>query len=94
MNEENGELRFVAPREFSLALESGDLKKLVEKAAGRPLKISVSAGEGAADSGTPAAGAMDDDQETERRALAHQEIRHFRELFPGSQVRTVRNLKQ
>ncbi len=33
------------------------------------------------------------EDETTRRALAHPDVQRFRELFPDSEVRVVRNLK-
>ncbi len=88
-----GELCFRAPREFLLTLRSGDLKKLVEGVAGRPMKIKVEVGETAA---APAPGEDDArvDDEAAARALADPEVQKFRQLFPGSRVRAVRNLKQ
>ena len=35
-----------------------------------------------------------EDDATAERALAHPEVQRFQELFPDSQVRTVRNLKE
>jgi len=95
VREDNGELHLIGPREFTLALRSGDLKKLAEEVAGRPLKIKVSTGEEVAASASPAAGTGDDEEQAaRRRALEHPEVQRFRELFPGSQVRVVRNLKE
>ena len=34
------------------------------------------------------------DEEASQRALENPEVKRFQELFQGSQVRTVRNLKQ
>jgi len=34
------------------------------------------------------------EDEVSQRALAHPEVRRFQELFPGAQVRAVRNLKE
>jgi hypothetical protein len=34
------------------------------------------------------------DDATAERALGHPEVQRFQELFPGSQVRTVRNLRE
>jgi len=81
-------------REFSLTLKDKDkrLAGIVKELAGRPLKISVRIVEPAA---TPAAAdPKDNEDETVRRALSHPEVERFRQLFPDSQVRAVRNLKE
>lgn len=90
--ESGSEVRITAPREFTLSLKSPELKAVVEAVRGGPSKIRVQAGGGEA----PAAGAREDDEEGEltRRALEHPGVRRFQELFPGSQVRTIRNLRE
>ncbi|MBI3680419.1 MAG: DNA polymerase III subunit gamma/tau [Acidobacteria bacterium] len=90
IHERPGELEFVAAREFAMALRSGDLQKAVEALAGKPLKITVRVAESAA----TAAAVKAPEDETTHRALDNPEVRRYRELFPGSEVRTVRNLKE
>ncbi|MFN3326911.1 MAG: DNA polymerase III subunit gamma/tau [Bryobacteraceae bacterium] len=99
VTEENGELFFVTPREFSFAMKSGDVERVARQISGRPVKINVTLGEpivgaseaaGASASGGGPAGK----DEASERALAHPEVKRFQELFPESQVRTVRNLKE
>ncbi len=94
LKESAGELRFQAPGEFHLALRSADLREFVERLASRPMKIVVEAGE--PDSQPPAVrpALAVDDGELARRAMAHPEVQRFQELFPGSHVRAVRNLKE
>jgi hypothetical protein len=41
----------------------------------------------------PARPSAPDTDEVAARALEHPEVKRFQELFPDSQVRTVRNLK-
>jgi hypothetical protein len=64
----------------------------VEKVAGRPLRISYVPNETAA--APKAAAAASNDDEVTQRALDNPEVQSFQEQFPGSQVRTVRNLKE
>ena len=87
--ESNGELQFVTPQEFSLALNEKDILKVVQKIAGRPMRIKITLGNPDA-AAAPIAKAKDDVAE---RALAHPDVKRFQELFPDAQVRTVRNLK-
>ena len=86
-------MRLLASREFMLALRSNDLQKVIYKVAGRPIKIAVTVGE-ASSAPDPAQARAELDEETSERALGNPEVKRFQELFQGSQVRTVRNLKQ
>ena len=93
ITEADGELRLVAPREFGLALRSKELRQLVQNIAGKPLKVTFTAGEavGRKEPETDRAQAV---EEATKRALADPEVQRFREVFPASEVRVVRNLKQ
>jgi DNA polymerase-3 subunit gamma/tau len=91
-----GELHFETPKDFLLGMKADDLNKAVKQIAGRPFRIKVTpaaAGEAAAAPARPATAAAEPDDELTRRALAHEEVRRFRETF-GGQVRLVRNLKE
>jgi len=94
VTEANGELHFITPREFSVAMKEADINQAVRKIVGKPLKIKVTIGEVAAqnqDQVASAPAAQEDD--VSRRALANPEVQSFREMF-GGEVRTVRNLKE
>jgi len=57
--------------------------------------VKVTVGEGSAPAPAPAAApSAQDDEETLARALAHPDVQRFQEMFPGSLVRAVRNLKE
>jgi DNA polymerase-3 subunit gamma/tau len=90
VTESNGELQFVTPEEFSLAMNEKDILKIVQKIAGRPMRIKIALGMPDAVA-APITKAKDDVAE---RALAHPEVKRFQELFPDAQVRVVRNLKE
>jgi DNA polymerase III subunit gamma/tau len=90
VSESNGELQFVTPEEFGLAMNEKDILKVVQKIAGRPMRIKIALGKPDA-AATPMEKKKDDVTE---RALADPEVRRFQELFPDAQVRAVRNLKQ
>ena len=89
--ESNGELQFTTPEEFKLALNEKDMLKVVQKVAGRPMRIKITLGAPNV-SETPKAKPPQDD--VSERALAHPEVRRFQEMFPDAQVRVVRNLKE
>lgn len=88
-------IEITAPEEHELSLSQADLLKAL-KAVGntkRP-KITFQAGfvaESAAK--TAKANAATEDEATER-ALSHPEVKRFQETFKGSEVRSVRNLKE
>ncbi|HTC90584.1 MAG TPA: DNA polymerase III subunit gamma/tau [Bryobacteraceae bacterium] len=91
VTESNGELQFVTPEEFRLAMNEKDILKVVQKIAGRPMRIKISFGEPDRVEAAPLAKAKDDVSE---RALSHPDVKRFQELFPDAQVRVVRNLKE
>jgi len=92
VEEAEGELRFKAGREYSLALKSKELAEVVRELGGPQWKAVYVPGESNGPE-TSANGGADDDEARER-ALSHPEVQRYREVFPDSQVRTVRNLKQ
>ncbi len=95
VTESGGELVFVTPAAFRIAMSEKDLARAAEKAFGRAMRVKVTIGEGSA----PAAGetvkatAMEA-SDAAPRALAHPEVKRFQEAFPGAQVRAVRDLKE
>jgi DNA polymerase III subunit gamma/tau len=91
VTEARGELHFLAPEEFALAMNEKDILKAVQKIAGRPMRIKVKLGTPEAHA-APALNRPPDD--VSERALAHPEVRRFQEMFPDAQVRVVRNLKE
>ena len=68
----------------------------MEKVAGRAVRIAFVPSESPAAPPPPAkadAPVTGDDAAT-KRALENPEVKSFQEQFPGSQIRTVRNLKE
>jgi hypothetical protein len=65
----------------------------VRRVAGRAVRIALKVGD-AAPAGPSAVKAPAKTDEAAERALAHPEVKRFQELFPESQVRAVRNLKE
>jgi hypothetical protein len=96
IEEAPGEVRFAAPREFTLSLRSPELRAVVVKLLGRAVRIVPVTTDTSPLESPPQAGppAVSDDDELSRRALSHPEVQRFQSMFPGSHVRTVRNLKQ
>ena len=94
VTEAEGEVRFVTPEEFRLGMNEKDIQRAVLQIAGRPMRISIKFGDSGmqvpAVAARPIEKTLDDLSE---RALSHPDVRRFQEIFPGSQVRAVRNLK-
>jgi DNA polymerase-3 subunit gamma/tau len=91
VTEQRGELLFVTPEEFRLAMNEKDILKAVQKIAGRPMRVKVQFG--TPDAG-PAPALSKPPDDVSERALSHPEVRRFQEIFPDAQVRVVRNLKE
>jgi DNA polymerase-3 subunit gamma/tau len=91
VREQNGELHFTTPEEFSLAMNEKDILKVVQKIAGQPMRIKISLGTPEA---SAAQGPAPQSNEVSERALGHPEVKRFQEMFPDAQVRVVRNLKE
>ncbi|MCS7023458.1 MAG: DNA polymerase III subunit gamma/tau [Bryobacteraceae bacterium] len=94
VEEKPGEVGFTAAKEFGLALRSTDLAKVVESILGRPVKITVQFKDAAQARPAATGNSLPQQDETTRRALENPEVRRYRELFPGSEVRAVQNLKE
>lgn len=91
ITESDATLSFVAPEEYKLAMNEKDILKVVQKVAGRPMRVKTTFGVPNITPGPPLKAPQDDVSE---RALAHPEVRRFQEMFPDAQVRVVRNLKE
>jgi hypothetical protein len=88
------ELVFTTPKMYVMYLKQADFEATVRRVLGKPFKITIKAGEPAAVEVPLAAGTPVKEDEVTTRALSHPEVRRFQEIFPDSQVRTVRNLKE
>jgi len=90
--ESDAELVFTTPKMYQMFLKQAELGPVVQKIAGRPVRVTVKIGEPVQVPTTVAPPARED--EAAGRALAHPEVKRFQEMFPDSQVRAVRNLKE
>jgi len=89
--ESAAELIITTPKMYMLYLKQAEFDSTVKRILGKPMKITVKAGETAQ---APVAAAAPREDETTSRALSNPEVQRFQELFPDSQVRTVRNLRE
>jgi DNA polymerase-3 subunit gamma/tau len=86
------ELQIVTAKTYKLYLEDRHFEAAVREAFGKPMRIKISVGE-AGETAAPAAPPVSRDDDLTNRALGHEEVRRFREVF-GGEVRKVRNLKE
>jgi DNA polymerase-3 subunit gamma/tau len=93
--ESAAEITFTAPKMYQLFLKGPEFEAAVRRVAGRAVRIALKVGD-AAPAGPAAVktAAPAKTDEAAERALAHPEVKRFQELFPESQVRAVRNLKE
>ncbi len=84
-----------APKNMVLSLKDPGVQKIAVQVTGKPVRLKVEAGENLK-AFTPMAEtkAAGDDAAVREKALSHPGVKRFQELFPGAQVRTVRNLKE
>src|SRR5439155_496221 len=90
--ESESELSFTTPKMYVMYLKQAEFESAVRRVLGKPVKITIKAGETSRVPGvTPAAKPPRQQDEVTARALGHPEVRRFQEMFPDSQVRAVRN---
>ena len=97
LSETPTELIFTAPKMFQMYFKAPEFVAAVNQAAGKTMRITVKVGDAATPGSAPIPKAQtkpQGDDETTTRALANPEVQRFQELFPDSQVRAVRNLKE
>jgi hypothetical protein len=94
VQESANEVVFTTPKMYQLYLKSPELDATVKRLLGRPVRITIRVGEVAARETSATAAAPSVQGEAAARALAHPEVQRFQELFPDSQVRAVRDLRE
>ena len=92
VTESGAEITFTAPKMYQLFLKGPEFEAAVRRVAGRNVKITLKVGDPVSVPQKAAEPPAKD--EAAERALAHPEVKRFQELFPESQVRAVRNLKE
>jgi DNA polymerase-3 subunit gamma/tau len=91
-----GDLNVVSPKSYALYFKDPGFDAAVREVFGRPLRLKLTTAE-AAEGPSPitiaAPPKAEGEDEVTGRALAHPEVRRFREVF-GGEVRKIRNLKE
>lgn len=93
--ESQGTVEFLAPRSAKLGLMAKDVEKALAQILGRAVRVKITIDETAvvaAPEKKPQTSEAED--EASQRAMAHPDVQRFQEIFPGSQVRGVRDLKE
>jgi len=88
--ESGAELIVTTPKMYVMYVKQAEFEAAVKRVAGRAMKITVKTGDPAP---APVVSAAPPEDEVSTRALSNPEVRRFQEAFPGSHVRTVRNLR-
>ncbi len=85
-----------APKSFSLALKDSSVERMAAEVTGRPVRVRIEIDERVQQQAPPASAqpTATGDTALRERALSHPGVKRFQELFPGAQVRTVRNLNE
>jgi len=98
LTESGTELVFTTPKMYHLFLKDPAFEAAVKRVMDRPVRITIKVGEPVrtAEPVTTVPAKPDAPLKSEAagRALEHPEVQKFQELFPGSQVRAVRNLRE
>jgi hypothetical protein len=87
------DLRIVAEKTYKLYFSDPAFANAVREVFGRPLRLNVSVGD-SGDPQAPLASPVDREDEARGRALANPEVQRFQEVFEGSKIHKVRNLKE
>ncbi|MEN6604811.1 MAG: DNA polymerase III subunit gamma/tau [Bryobacteraceae bacterium] len=89
VSEQGNLIAITTPREFALPMRGNDVQKALERLFERPPHVKVTLTDEA-----PATASMaKPTDESTQRTLEHPAVKRFQEVFPGSHVRTVRDLR-
>jgi DNA polymerase-3 subunit gamma/tau len=98
--ESPNELVITTPKMYVAYLKQPGFEAAVRGVLEKAVRITIKIADAGTSDGAPARQAISPDadkapeDETARRALANPEVQRFQEMFPDSQVRTVRNLRE
>ncbi len=92
---EGNDLTIRAGKSLALLLKDADVQRVASQAIGRPVRVRVEVAENITQAAAPAReDAVAGETDVRERALSHPGVKRFQELFPGAQVRAVRNLNE
>ena len=93
---QGGDLVLRVPKMAMLSLKDKKVQEIAAQVIGRPVRIRLELGEAKAlpQSNSTAESVGSADSDLRERALSHPGVKRFQELFPGAQIRAVRNLNE
>ncbi len=92
---ERGELLIRAPKNQAFTLREPVLQRIASEVTGKPVRVRVEVSDEAAPARTTSAEkAKGGDNDLWQRALSDPGVKRVKELFPGAQIRAVRNLNE
>ena len=94
VEEKGPELVIRASKMRLMSLKDPKLADVASKLLGRPVRIKTEVDDNIQAAPVMAATAVESKEDVRERALSHPGVKRFQELFPGAQVRTVRNLNE
>jgi hypothetical protein len=87
------ELRIVTAKNYKIYFGDPAMATAVHEVFGKPLRLNVTVDEGGGPA-APLAPPVPQEDEVRERALANPEVQRFQEVFEGSKIYKVRNLKE
>jgi hypothetical protein len=98
---QGSELVFTTGKRFMLGLRDTSVAKAASTLLGKPIKVRIEIDSAMSEAAIPSneisghsANGVDSADEVTQRALAHPGVKRFQELFPGANIRSVRNLNE
>jgi DNA polymerase-3 subunit gamma/tau len=91
IEEAGGEVIITTPKAYTLSIKGPEVGQTLTRLLGRPAKIKLATGD-PAPTNTGIVKTPKNADEAQLRALDNIEVKRFQELFPGSEVRQVRDL--
>jgi DNA polymerase-3 subunit gamma/tau len=94
VTESGNEVIFTTSKIYQMFLKDAAFEATVRRVLEKPVKITVKLGEAVRAAGPERKPATPPENPAAERALGHPEVQQFQELFPGSQIRAVRDLRE
>ncbi len=90
---EGNDLVIRAPKSMALLLKDGEVQRAASQVLGKAVRVRIESTMKSKPADESESRGKDE-TELRERALSHPGVKRFQELFPGAQVRTVRNLNE
>jgi DNA polymerase-3 subunit gamma/tau len=88
-----GDLRIATARNYRMYFNDAAMAEAAREVFGKPMRLNVAVADGG-DTGAPLPPPVPPEDEARERAMANPEVRRFQEVFEGSTIYKVRNLKE